>query len=235
MATIASKLQQVRNRLENACVAAQRPVEGVTLLAVSKTFGPLQLREAIEAGQLLFGENYIQEAVPKIDKLSDLGDRLQWHFIGPLQSNKARVVAERFAWVHSVDRVDIAMRLSRYRPSALGPLQLCLQVNISAEDTKSGFAPDAVIQAAAEISDLKGVRVRGLMCVPRPAQSIAEQRAPFRALRILSDRVKAAGIDVDTLSMGMSADLEAAILEGSTLVRVGSAIFGERAARSGSQ
>ncbi|CAN5665884.1 YggS family pyridoxal phosphate-dependent enzyme [soil metagenome] len=230
MATIASKLQQVRARLAAACDAAQRPVESVTLLAVSKTFGPEQVREAALEGQLLFGENYVQEAVLKIDALADSRLPLEWHLIGPLQSNKARIVAERFAWVHSVDRLAIAQRLSEHRPADLPPLQVCLQVNISDEESKSGFSPDEALRAAAEIAALPRLRLRGLMVVPRPSDSPAEQRAPFARLREMLARLRSEGLDVDTLSMGMSADLEAAVAEGATIVRIGSAIFGERAA-----
>ena len=229
MATIATKLQQVRLRLEQACLAAQRPVQSVTLLAVSKTFGPQQIRDAVSAGQRLFGENYVQEAVAKIDALHDLDDVIEWHFIGPLQGNKAKLVAERFAWMHSVDRLSIAQKLSEHRPTHLPPLQVCLQVNISDEASKSGWAAAEVREAAAGIAGLPGLRLRGLMAVPRESTSMAEQRAPFAALRELFDALRRDGHEVDTLSMGMSGDLEAAIAEGATIVRVGSAIFGERA------
>lgn len=231
MATIASKLQQVRARLDRACDSARRPVQSVTLVAVSKTFGANAVREAFEAGQHRFGENYVQEAVVKIDALQDLCDSIEWHFIGPLQSNKTRVVAERFTWVHSVDRVSIAQSLSRHRPAALGDLQICLQVNISREASKSGFDAADVPVAAAEIAALPGLRLRGLMAVPRDSATLVDQRRPFAELRELLVALQARGLDVDTLSMGMSGDLEAAVAEGATFVRVGSAIFGDRPAR----
>ena len=228
MATIAAKLQEVNRRLAAACQTAARPVHSVTLMAVSKTFGALEIREAEAAGQRIFGENYVQEALAKMDELTDLDGRIEWHFIGPLQSNKARAVAERFAWCHSVDRIDLARRLSKHRPAHLAPLRVCLQVNISGEESKSGLAPGEVARVAADVATLPGLRLRGLMAVPRPAASLAEQRTPFAELRELMRRIDLPGTPLDTLSMGMSDDLEAAILEGATMVRVGSAIFGAR-------
>ncbi|MGD9834340.1 MAG: YggS family pyridoxal phosphate-dependent enzyme [Piscinibacter sp.] len=229
MATILGNIQQVRARIARACDVAQRPVQSVTLLCVSKTFGPDAVREAHAAGERCFGENYVQEALDKIAALADLRGAIEWHLIGPLQSNKTRAVAEQFDWVHSVDRLKIAQRLSEQRPANLPPLQLCLQVNISGEASKSGLAPAEVADVAQAVAALPGVRLRGLMAIPEPAGDLAAQRAPHRALRELFESLRAQGLELDTLSMGMSADLEAAILEGSTMVRVGSAIFGARA------
>ncbi|TCP07677.1 YggS family pyridoxal phosphate-dependent enzyme [Caldimonas thermodepolymerans] len=228
MATIAENIQQVRQRIAAACAQAGRDVQSVTLLAVSKTFPAEAVREAIDAGLTRFGENYVQEGVEKIGALAGLRERLEWHLIGPLQSNKTRVVAEHFDWVHSVDRLKIAERLSAQRPPHLPPLQLCLQVNISGEATKSGIAPKAVRELALQVSRLPHVRLRGLMAIPEPAADAQAQRRPHRALRELLDALNREGLGLDTLSMGMTADLEAAILEGATIVRVGTAIFGRR-------
>jgi PLP dependent protein len=228
MATIPGNIQQVRDRIAAACASAQRDVQSVTLLAVSKTFGPDAVRQALAAGQHRFGENYVQEALDKIEALADVRAQLEWHLIGPLQSNKTRVVAERFDWVHAVDRLKIAQRLSDQRPPGLPPLQVCLQVNISAEASKSGLAPADVPALARAVAALPRLRLRGLMAIPEPAGDLAAQRRPHRALRELLLTLRAQGLDVDTLSMGMSADLEAAILEGATIVRVGTAIFGQR-------
>jgi len=228
MGSILQNLQQVGQRIARACAVAQRPVETVTLLAVSKTFGPQPVREAHAAGQRRFGENYVQEALEKIQALSDLRSQLEWHLIGPLQSNKTRAVAEAFDWVHSVERLKIAQRLSEQRPAQLPPLQLCLQVNISGEASKSGLRPDEVADVAHAVAALPRVRLRGLMAIPEPVDDPQAQRAPHRALRELLQRLQHDGLPLDTLSMGMSADLEAAIAEGATLVRVGTAIFGGR-------
>jgi PLP dependent protein len=228
MATILGNIQQVRARIARACDDAQRPVQSVTLLCVSKTFGPEAVREAHAAGERCFGENYVQEGIDKIAALADLRGRIEWHLIGPLQSNKTRIVAEQFDWVHSVDRLKIAQRLSEQRPADLPPLQVCLQVNISGEASKSGLAPDEVAGVAQAVAALPRLRLRGLMAIPEPAGDLAAQRVPHRALRELLEALRAQGIALDTLSMGMSADLEAAILEGATMVRVGSAIFGAR-------
>ena len=228
MATISSNIQQVRARIAQACDSARRPVQSVTLLCVSKTFGPDSVRAAHAAGERCFGENYVQEALAKIAALADLRESIEWHLIGPLQSNKTRVVAEQFDWVHSVDRVKIAQRLSEQRPAHLPPLQLCLQVNISGEASKSGLAPAEVSAVAQAVASLPRVVLRGLMAIPEPAGSLQAQRAPHRALRELLEEVRAQGLPLDTLSMGMSADLDAAILEGASIVRVGSAIFGAR-------
>jgi pyridoxal phosphate enzyme (YggS family) len=228
MATISSNIQQVRARIARACDSARRPVQSVTLLCVSKTFGPDAVRAAHTAGERCFGENYVQEALDKIAALSDLRESIEWHLIGPLQANKTRVVAECFDWVHSIDRLKIAQRLSQQRPTTMPPLQLCLQVNISGEPSKSGLAPADVIDVALAVVGLPGVRLRGLMAIPEPAGDLETQRVPHRRLRELLDELRTQGIALDTLSMGMSADLEAAILEGATVVRVGSAIFGAR-------
>ena len=213
-----------------ACAAAGRPVQAVTLLAVSKTFGADAVREAVAAGQTAFGENYVQEALTKIAALADLRSGLQWHLIGPLQSNKTRAVAEAFDWVHSLDRLKTAQRLSEQRPPGMPPLQVCLQVNISGEASKSGLMPGDVLPLAQAVAALPGLRLRGLMAVPEPAADSVAQRAPHRALHELLASLNASGLALDTLSMGMSADLEAAITEGATLVRIGTAIFGGRAA-----
>jgi pyridoxal phosphate enzyme (YggS family) len=228
MASIATKLQQVRQRIAAACVAAQRPVQSVTLLAVSKTFGPAAVREAHADGQQAFGENYVQEALAKIDALADLRPAIEWHLIGPLQSNKTREVAAAFDWVHGIERLKIAERLSTQRPAGLPPLQVCLQVNVSGEASKRGVAPADVLPLARAVAALPHLRLRGLMSIPEPVAGMAAQRAPHRALRELLDTLRAGGLIVDTLSMGMSADLEAAIAEGATIVRVGTAIFGAR-------
>lgn len=229
--SIPTRLEEVRARVAAACEAAQRAPDEVTLLAVSKTFGAEAVREAHAAGQRAFGENYIQEALVKIGSLDDLRPRPLWHLIGPIQSNKSRVVAENFDWVHAVDRLKIAQRLSDQRPAQLPPLQLCLQVNISGEDSKSGVPPAEVPALAAAVAALPRERVclRGLMAIPEPAADPAAQRAPHRALHELLQLVNTRqGLALDTLSMGMSADLEAAVTEGATLVRVGTAIFGGR-------
>jgi pyridoxal phosphate enzyme (YggS family) len=203
-------------------------VSSVTLLAVSKTFGPDAVREALAAGQHRFGENYVQEALDKIAALGDVRAQIQWHLIGPLQSNKTRAVAEAFDWVHSVDRLKIAQRLSEQRPPDLPPLQVCLQINISGEASKSGLAPDEVLPVALAVAALPRLTLRGLMAIPEPAGDREVQRVPHRRLRELQMRLVAAGLRLDTLSMGMTADLEAAVLEGATIVRVGTAIFGGR-------
>ena len=207
-------------------------MQSVTLLAVSKTFGPGAVREAVAAGERCFGENYVNEAVEKIAALSGLRGELEWHLIGPLQSNKTRVVAEQFDWVHSIDRLKIAQRLSEQRPAHLPPLQLCLQVNISGEASKSGLSVAEVAGVAHAVAALPRLRLRGLMAIPEPAADSAAQRRPHAALRALLNELQGSGLDVDTLSMGMSADLEAAIAEGATIVRVGAAIFGARQADS---
>ena len=231
MTTIAANLQAVRERIDAACNAAGRAKGAVGLLAVSKTWPAPLLREAAGAGQRAFGENYVQEALEKIDGLRDLD--LEWHFIGPLQSNKTRPVAENFSWVHSVDRLKIAQRLSEQRPARMPPLQICLQVNVSSESSKSGCAASDAPALAAAIAALPGLRLRGLMAIPEPTDDRALQRRRFAALQRLLENINAAQHrGLDTLSMGMSDDLEAAIMEGATLVRVGTAIFGQRRAQA---
>jgi pyridoxal phosphate enzyme (YggS family) len=226
---VASKVRQVRERIDAACAAAGRPAQSVALLAVSKTFGPEAVLAAAAAGQRAFGENYVQEALDKIAALRGHDPALEWHLIGPLQSNKTRAVAEAFDWVHSVDRLKTAQRLSEQRPAHLAPLQLCVQVNISGEASKSGVSVAELPALAHAIAALPKVRLRGLMAIPEAAADREAQRAPHRALRRLFDALRADGLALDTLSMGMSGDLDAAIAEGSTMVRVGTAIFGGRA------
>jgi pyridoxal phosphate enzyme (YggS family) len=230
MGSIGSNLQEVKGRIAAACTRAGRDANTVTLLAVSKTFPAEAVRLAYAAGQRAFGENYVQESLDKIAALADLRSRLQWHLIGPLQSNKTRPVAEAFDWVHSVDRLKIAQRLAEQRPAGLPPLQLCLQVNVSGEDSKSGVAPADLPALAKAVAVLPAdrVRLRGLMSIPEPSDDPAAQRRPHRELRELLVALNGQGLALDTLSMGMSADVEAAVAEGSTVVRVGSAIFGYR-------
>jgi len=199
----------------------------VRLLAVSKTWPAERVRDAAAAGQQAFGENYVQEGVVKVEALAGLG--LEWHFIGPLQSNKTRLVANSFAWVHSIDRLKIAERLSEQRDVHLPPLEVCIQVNVSGEESKSGVAPDDLPDLARAVAALPRLRLRGLMTIPEPTSDVALQRARFACLRQLRDQLNAGGLQLDTLSMGMSDDLEAAIAEGATMVRVGTAIFGSRA------
>jgi len=226
MATIASNLQAVRDAIASAAVSAGRTVADVSLLAVSKTFPALAIREANLAGQTRFAESYVQEALGKLAELDDLD--IEWHFIGPIQSNKTRSIAENFAWVHSVDRLKTAERLSAQRPAHLPALQLCLQVNISGEDSKSGVSPDEALALGLAIAALPGVTLRGLMAIPAPSDDVNVQRAAFAILRELRDRMNRQGLQLDTLSIGMSHDFVAAIAEGATLVRVGTAIFGDR-------
>ena len=226
MTVIASNLQAVNRAIAQAVRTAQRRAEEVTLLAVSKTFPAAAVREAFQAGQRAFGESYVQEALGKIGELRDLA--LEWHFIGPIQSNKKRLIAENFFWVHGVDRLKIAERLSAQRPQNLPPLNVCLQVNVSGEDSKSGVAHAEVTELAQAVARLPHLRLRGLMAIPAPADRLDEQRKPFALLRELMQQLNAQGLKLDTLSMGMSHDMEAAVLEGATIVRVGTAIFGVR-------
>jgi pyridoxal phosphate enzyme (YggS family) len=221
-------LQAVSQRIESATRAAGRPAQSVRLLAVSKTFPPQAVREAAQAGLRDFGENYVQEGVEKIRELASLG--LTWHYIGPIQSNKTRAIAEHFDWVHSIDRAKIAARLSEVRGPRQTELQVCVQVNVSGEASKSGVAPEEVAQLAKHVAGFPRLKLRGLMTVPEPTTDTALQRRRFAQLRELRDRLNRDGLALDTLSMGMSADLEAAIAEGATMVRVGTAIFGERKA-----
>ena len=226
MTTISDNLQSVHARIARACADAQRPVNEVTLLAVSKTFGPEAVREAFAAGQTAFGENYIQEAVEKIALLPDLP--LQWHCVGPIQSNKTRLVAAHFDWAHTVDRLKVAQRLSEQRPEGMAPLQVCIQVNIDGGPSKSGVAPAQALELAREVAQLPNIALRGLMTIPEPAEDFSAQKAIHARARALFDQLRDAGLALDTLSMGMTADLEAAIAAGSTMVRVGTAIFGRR-------
>lgn len=219
--------QAVRARIEAATRAAGRAPGSVRLLAVGKTFPPEAIRVAYALGQRAFGENYVQEAIAKMDALADLGDA-EWHLIGPLQSNKTKAAAERFRWVETIDRARIAERLSAARPAALPPLNVLVQVNISGEATKSGVAPDDALALARHVAALPRLAFRGLMGVAAPTPIVATRRAQYRILAALADRCRAAGLPVDTLSMGMSADLEDAIAAGATLVRVGTALFGTR-------
>ncbi|MBK4738244.1 YggS family pyridoxal phosphate-dependent enzyme [Noviherbaspirillum pedocola] len=230
MSSIAENLQAVARAIVAAARNAGREPREIRLLAVSKTFGADAVIEAMAAGQTAFGENYLQEALDKMAELGRIAPELQpeWHFIGPIQSNKTRLIAEHFAWVHSVDRFKIAQRLSDQRPSHLPPLNICLQVNISGEASKSGATPEEVPALAQQVALLPGLKLRGLMAIPEPAEDEAAQRAPFRQLRELAEALRAQGIAIDTLSMGMSADMAAAIAEGATMVRIGTAIFGKR-------
>ncbi len=226
MTQFAQALQQVRSKLDAAAQAAGRPVQDVQLLAVSKTFPAEAIREVYAAGQRAFGENYVQELQSKCQQLADLA--IEWHFIGPLQSNKSRIVAELAHWVHSVDRLKIAERLSAQRPATLPPLNVCIQVNVSGEDSKSGCAPQDAPALLRAVAALPGLRVRGLMCIPEPTPDPALLAARFAVLRQLQQQMAAEGMVLDTLSMGMSADMAQAVAAGSSMVRVGTAIFGAR-------
>lgn len=234
MTTIENNLQGVRSRMASACSQTGRDVNAVTLLAVSKTFDADAVAEALAAGQHAFGENYIQEGVEKILALRashPLAD-IEWHCIGPVQSNKTRLVAAHFDWVQSVDRLKIAQRLSEQRPEALPPLQVCLQVNVDGGVNKSGVSPDELLPLAEAVKSLPRLRLRGLMCIPEPAERFEDQLALFRHARALFDDLNSRGFALDTLSMGMSDDLQAAIAAGSTMVRVGRAVFGHRPAKA---
>lgn len=226
MTAILSNLQAAREAIAQAAKTAHRGAAEVRLLAVSKTFSAAAVREAYQAGQTAFGENYLQEALEKIHALRDLP--LEWHFIGPIQSNKTRAIAETFAWVHSVDRLKIAERLSAQRPQHMPPLNVCVQVNVSGEVTKSGVAPEEVAQLAQAVGQLPHLKLRGLMTIPSPVTGETKQRAPFAQMKTLLEQLRSQGIELDTLSMGMSHDYQAAIMEGATMVRIGTAIFGAR-------
>ena len=226
MTMIGHNLQHVQARIVAACTAAGRDPASVSLLAVSKTFGPQAVREAHSAGQTAFGENYLQEAADKMAALHDLP--LVWHCIGPIQSNKTRLVAENFQWAHTVDRLKIAKRLSDQRPPNLPPLQICLQVNIDGGANKSGVAPDELLALAREVAQLPRLQLRGLMTIPEPATDFDAALAVHHRAQVLLQQLQAAGLPLDTLSMGMTGDLEAAIHAGSTMVRVGTAVFGGR-------
>lgn len=230
MSAIRQNLQAVRKQIAEAADNAQRAADDVALLAVSKTFGADAVIDAAGGGQQAFGENYLQEALDKMATVraqrSDL--QLEWHFIGPIQSNKTRAIAEHFDWVHSVDRQKIAQRLSDQRPAHLPPLNVCLQVNVSGEASKSGVPPEEVAAVAKAIAAMPRLRLRGLMAIPEPEDDAARQRAPFKKMHELFTQLQNDGLQLDTLSMGMSADMPAAIAEGATIVRIGSAIFGTR-------
>lgn len=226
-----SQLKSVVSRIKQAEEKFGRPGDSVQLLAVSKVHPAEKIREANAAGQTSFGENYLQEALEKIRELSDLD--LDWHFIGAIQSNKTRPIAENFSWAHGISSSKIARRLSEQRPANLPPLNICLQVNISGEETKSGITPDAVMDIAREITDLPGIKLRGLMAIPEYIADFEQQRIPFKKLRLLKEQLNQNGINMDTLSMGMSGDMEAAIAEGTTIVRIGTDIFGERPKKQG--
>lgn len=224
--SLLDQLATVESRIAAACRAAGRPRESVRLLAVSKTKPASAIAELAQLGQLAFGENYVQEALPKIAQLEDLA--LEWHHIGPIQSNKTADIAAHFDWAHGVDRLRIAERLSRQRPAQLPPLNICLQVNVSGESSKSGCTPAEAPRLCRQLNLLPRIRLRGLMTLPAPSSTNADTRAPFRQLRQLLETLRAEGLALDTLSMGMSDDLEAAIAEGSTMIRIGSALFGAR-------
>lgn len=226
MIEVTENLTLISDLLRQSAIAAHRDPAAVALLAVSKKQPVAKIREAFAAGQRDFGENFVQEGLEKIEALADLG--ITWHFIGHLQSNKTRAVAENFDWVHTIDTLKIARRLSEQRPDARGPLDVCLQVNVDDESTKSGIPIAAVAELAAAVSDLPRLRLRGLMCLPAIRTNFEAQRVPFATLRNLADTLRRQGIDLDTLSMGMTADYRAAIFEGATIVRIGTALFGER-------
>ncbi len=230
MSIIAGNLQAVEATITDAVKASERTRSEVQLLAVSKTFPAQAVLDAMATGQLAFGENYLQEALDKIASVAQAQPdaAVEWHFIGPIQSNKTRPIAASFAWVHTVERLKIAQRLSEQRPPELGPLNICLQVNISGEASKSGASPEELPALAREVAQLPNLRLRGLMAIPEPTTDVAEQRAAFAHVRALFDALRADGLELDTLSMGMSGDLAPAIAEGATIVRVGSAIFGKR-------
>jgi pyridoxal phosphate enzyme (YggS family) len=224
--SIADNIARVQAQMAAACQTTGRTPGSVQLLAVSKTWGPDAVRQAHTAGLTAFGENYIQEAVDKITALRDLP--LVWHCIGPIQSNKTRLVAEHFAWVHSIDRLKIAQRLSEQRPEHLPPLQVCIQVNVDGGDTKSGVSPEELPALAQAVAALPRLQLRGLMTIPEPAETPEQMRAVHAQAQALLESLRQQGLPLDTLSMGMSADMTEAIAEGSTMVRVGTAIFGRR-------
>jgi pyridoxal phosphate enzyme (YggS family) len=223
---VTENLRKIRDLLNFAAIEANRDPAEVRLLAVSKKQSLEKIREAYAAGQRDFGENFVQEAVEKIEAMAK--EDLTWHFIGHLQSNKTRVVAENFDWVHTIDKLKTARRLSDQRPDSLPPLNICLQVNVDEEESKSGVTPNALPALAAACMELPNIRLRGLMCLPAIREEPEEQRIPFSVLRRLAEKLRTDGIDMDTLSMGMTADFRAAILEGATIVRIGTALFGER-------
>lgn len=226
MTTIADRIDAAKARITQAEKQAQRPLDSVQLLAVSKTKPASDLRLAFEAGQTQFGENYLQEALDKQQQLSDLN--IQWHFIGPIQSNKTRSIAEHFDWVHSVERLKVAQRLSNQRPDSMAELNVCLQVNISGEASKSGVSADELLPLAKQVAELPHLTLRGLMVIPQATDNPEHQQQQFSEVKALFDQLKSEYDSVDTLSMGMSGDLEVAVEQGSTMVRIGTAIFGAR-------
>ncbi len=225
MTTISKRLQDILTTIEAIKTERQAP-QNVSLLAVSKAHPSQAIREAYAAGQRLFGENYVQEAIQKQEKLTELA--IEWHFIGPIQSNKTQLIAQHFSWVHSIDRLKIAQRLNDARPAELPPLQICIQVNISQETTKGGVTPDELTQLATDIQALPRLTLRGLMAIPAPTTDLTQQRAQFKQVRQCYDAMRAQGFALDTLSMGMSDDFPVAIEQGATIVRIGSALFGSR-------
>ena len=227
MVPYANAWQYVRGRIARAATATGRPPDSIGLVAVSKTFPPSAIRAVYALGQRAFGENYVQEALDKMDALPDLTD-VEWHLIGPLQSNKTKVVAERFQWVETIDRIRIAERLADARPAGMLPLNVCVQVNISGESSKSGVPPEETLALARSVAALPRLALRGLMGIASDSPVVATRHAEFAVLRALFDICRSDGMPVDTLSMGMSTDLESAIAEGATLVRIGTAIFGSR-------
>ncbi|MGH8373407.1 MAG: YggS family pyridoxal phosphate-dependent enzyme [Gammaproteobacteria bacterium] len=231
MPDVARNIALLRERVRLVAHACGRDPGEIALLAVSKTQPAASIKAALAAGQHLFGENYLQEGLHKISALKE--NNIEWHFIGAIQANKTRAVAENFAWAHAVDRERIAQRLSDQRPAELPPLNVCIEVRLTDESSKHGVIPESVPALAACIAGLPRLRLRGLMAIPEPANDVQQQRLPFRRLRELRDQLNSYGHQLDTLSMGMSADLEAAIAEGATLLRIGTAIFGPRAAKSG--
>ena len=234
MSLISINLQAVRQQIVQAAQSADRSFTEIQLLAVSKNFSSDAVFLAVQAGQTAFGENYVQEAIEKIAAIELLvtknmpETKLEWHFIGPIQSNKTRPIAEHFTWVHSIDRIKIAERLSAQRPRHLPPLNICLQINISENEAKNGLHISQTTSLAHQIKTLPNLRLRGLMAIPEPTDSIELQRSSYRQIKIMQEQLNQQGFNLDTLSMGMSGDMDAAILEGSTIVRVGTAIFGKR-------
>jgi pyridoxal phosphate enzyme (YggS family) len=226
MTFISERLQAVQASIHDAAINVGRRQDDVQLLAVSKAHPANALREAYHAGQHRFGENYLQEALAKQAELSDLA--IEWHFIGPIQSNKTQAIAQHFDWVHSVDRLKIAERLNAARTENLAPLQICLQVNVSQEESKSGLFSEDISELAIAVQSLPRLKLRGLMAIPAPSQDISEQREQFSQVRHLYEKLQSQGLVMDTLSIGMSEDFPAAIAEGATIVRIGSAIFGSR-------
>jgi PLP dependent protein len=223
---LTAHVNHVRSRISHAALAAGRNPDAVTLVAVTKGKSAETIRQAATAGVTDFGENYLKEALPKMHQLGELA--VQWHYIGQIQSNKTRSIAQAFSWVHSLDRLGVAQRLSEQRPFHAPPLQVCLQVALISEPTKGGVAPALLPQLAASVAQLPRLKLRGLMCIPPPQSEVAAERALFARLRVLKDELNANGLKLDTLSMGMSADFESAILEGATMVRIGTALFGAR-------